>query len=152
MKKRTNKDDAVIGRPSSAFGFDFRERVVTDYAKLHTLIKHCKGLGLKIVLTQGTFDLVHVCGHARYLSEAKNARGDLLVVGVDCDEKVRARKGPDRPVVPERERLGNAHSLRPVDLVVLKPLKSSPLGPSNSLAYDCDRNRRNLFFPGNQGV
>ncbi len=97
-------------------------RIIADYKKLAKFIYHCKGLGLRIVLTQGTFDMVHI-GHARYLEAAKK-HGDLLVVGVDSDEKVKARKGPERPVVPEQERLEILTHLRSVDLVVLKPLKA----------------------------
>lgn len=96
-------------------------RVVSDYKKIKSLIDHCKGLGLKIVLTQGTFDMIHV-GHGRYLKEAKE-HGDLLVVGVDSDKKVKHRKGPERPVVPEGERLEMLTHLRYVDVVFLKELK-----------------------------
>jgi D-glycero-beta-D-manno-heptose 1-phosphate adenylyltransferase len=77
----------------------------------------------KIVLTQGSFDMVHI-GHARYLEKAKSY-GDVLVVGVDSDEKVTARKGPDRPVVPQDERLEMLTYLRPVDFVVLKKLDAA---------------------------
>lgn len=114
-------EKSIVTRKQSAFGFDFQDRIIYDQKPLKTLIEHCKGLGLRIVLTQGTFDLVHI-GHARYLEEAKR-HGDLLVVGVDSDEKVRARKGPDRPVVPEKERLEILTHLRSVDLVVLKQLR-----------------------------
>lgn len=96
-------------------------RVISDYKKIKTLIDHCKGLGLKIVLTQGTFDMIHV-GHGRYLMDAKN-HGDLLVVGVDSDKKVKHRKGPERPVVPQEERLEMLTHLRYVDIVFLKELK-----------------------------
>ena len=41
---------------------------------------------------------------AQGLTRAKKL-GDLLIVGVDSDAKVRARKGPHRPVVPEGERV-----------------------------------------------
>ena len=64
--------------------------------------------------------MVHV-GHARYLENAKK-HGDLLIVGVDEDKKVRHRKGPDRPVVPEDERLEMLTHLRCVDVVFLKQL------------------------------
>ena len=74
--------------------------------------------GQKIVLTQGSFDLVHI-GHGRYLAEAKR-HGDVLFVGVDSDAKVRQRKGPERPVVPEEERLEMLSYLEPVDYVILK--------------------------------
>lgn len=96
------------------------QRIIYDFQKLGKIVEHCKGLGLQIVLTQGTFDMVHV-GHGRYLSEAKK-HGDILIVGVDSDEKVKKRKGPERPVVPHTERLEMLTHLRPVDLVVLKEL------------------------------
>ena len=100
---------------------NFKHRRVPTHESLSKFITHCKGLGLKIVLTQGTFDMVHI-GHARYLEAAKK-HGDLLIVGIDSDEKVRERKGPERPVVPEDERLEMLTHLRSVDLVFLKELK-----------------------------
>jgi rfaE bifunctional protein nucleotidyltransferase chain/domain len=109
---------AHIGRGIFGASSNFNERFVKDDEKLKKLIENCKGLGLRIVLTQGTYDMVHV-GHARYFEMAKR-HGDLLVVGVDSDEKVRARKGPERPVVPESERLEMVTHLRPVDIVYLK--------------------------------
>jgi D-glycero-beta-D-manno-heptose 1-phosphate adenylyltransferase len=97
------------------------DRIFTDHKKIEQLVFHCRGLGLKIVLTQGTYDMVHI-GHGRYLEEAKK-RGDLLIVGVDSDRKVRSRKGPDRPVVPQHERLEMLTHLRTVDVVFLKELE-----------------------------
>lgn len=94
-------------------------KIVTDQKKLQPIIDRYRQQKKKIVLTQGTFDLVHI-GHARYCAEAKNY-GDVLIVGVDSDEKVKARKGPDRPVVPEAERLEMMTYLKSVDVVVLKP-------------------------------
>lgn len=44
----------------------------------------------KIVLTSGTFDLLHV-GHLRYLS-AVNALGDIVIVMLSGDDRVRAQK------------------------------------------------------------
>lgn len=99
----------------------FGGKALTDYKKIKSLIEHCKYLGMKIVLTQGSFDMIHV-GHGRYLKEAKR-HGDLLVVGVDSDEKIKHRKGPERPVVPQDERVEMLTHLRYVDLVFLKELK-----------------------------
>src|SRR3989344_9349888 len=93
---------------------------LTDYHKIKSLIEHCKYLGMRIVLTQGSFDMIHV-GHGRYLREAKK-HGDLLVLGVDSDEKIKHRKGPERPVVPQEERIEMLTHLRYVDLVFLKEL------------------------------
>ena len=100
-------------------GTNMKDRYISDHKKLAELVKHWKKLGLKIVLTSGTWDLFHV-GHAEYLERAKGL-GDLLIVGVDSDEKVRARKGPHRPVVPQTERISILCHLRHVDAVTIKP-------------------------------
>lgn len=105
------------------FGLEsnFKDRFFNDYKKIAHLVGHFRGLGCKIVLTQGSFDMVHI-GHARYLEEAKR-HGDFLIVGVDSDAKIRHRKGPERPVVPQEERLEMLTHLRCVDVVMLKELK-----------------------------
>lgn len=82
------------------------------------IVKQLRREHKKIVLTQGSFDLVHI-GHARYCDKARDY-GDVLIVGVDNDEKVRQRKGPNRPIVPEDERMEMLTHLRSVDFVVLK--------------------------------
>ncbi len=97
---------------------NFKDRFVPDYRRLKEISDHLKGLGLRIVLTQGTYDMVHI-GHARYFEEAKK-HGDILIVGVDSDKKVRMRKGPDRPLVPQEERLEMVTHMRSVDIVTLK--------------------------------
>jgi rfaE bifunctional protein nucleotidyltransferase chain/domain len=94
------------------------ERVVYSLAEVARKVEHLKGLGYRIVLTSGSFDLIHL-GHVKYLQRAKEC-GDFLVVGVDSDEKIRRRKGPDRPMVPEEERLQLLAYQRPVDLAYLK--------------------------------
>jgi rfaE bifunctional protein nucleotidyltransferase chain/domain len=73
--------------------------------------------GLRLVLTNGTFDLLHV-GHVRYL-EAARQLGDLLVVGINSDSSVRGYKGPGRPVVPQDERAEVVAALRCVDYTVI---------------------------------
>jgi rfaE bifunctional protein nucleotidyltransferase chain/domain len=73
--------------------------------------------GLRVVLTNGTFDLLHI-GHVRYL-EAARSFGDLLVVGINSDASVRAYKEPGRPVVPEDERAEIVASLRCVDYITI---------------------------------
>jgi len=97
------------------------ERKINDHGRLKAVVDGLKTLGAKIVLTQGSYDLVHI-GHARYLETAKKY-GDILIVGVDSDKKIQARKGPERPIVPEDERLEMVLQLRPVDIVILKKLK-----------------------------
>ncbi len=75
--------------------------------------------GLRIVATNGCFDLLHV-GHLRYLTEAR-ARGDLLWVGLNGDASVTALKGPTRPVNGEDDRAEILAALRVVDLVTIFP-------------------------------
>ena len=92
--------------------------VVDGFQELKNIVEKEKKSGKKIVLTQGSFDLVHI-GHARYLQKAKE-HGDFLVVGIDADSKIKLRKGPDRPVVPQDERMEMLTHIKHVDLVILK--------------------------------
>lgn len=102
-------------------GSNFSKRFIPDYDELVERVKACRRLGMKIVLTSGAFDIKHI-GHDRYLERGKElAEGGILVVGVDSDEKIRARKGPGRPIVPEAERMEGLCHVRHVDLVTLKP-------------------------------
>jgi D-glycero-beta-D-manno-heptose 1-phosphate adenylyltransferase len=73
--------------------------------------------GLKVVFTNGVFDLLHP-GHVRYLRAARSA-GDALIVAVNSDRSVRANKGPNRPILPEKERAELLAALEPVDAVVI---------------------------------
>lgn len=97
-----------------------KDRVLKDYEEVEAFVNKVRHKGMRIVMTQGTFDMVHI-GHGRYLEAAKK-HGDVLIVGVDNDEKVRYRKGPERPVVPEEERLEMLTYLRSVDVVFCKQL------------------------------
>ena len=95
---------------------------VLRYGEIKKAIQAYRDLDYKIVLTQGTYDMIHV-GHGRYLEEAKK-HGDILIVGVDSDAKVKKRKGKNRPIVPENERVEMLTYLRSVDHVVVKPLET----------------------------
>ncbi len=97
-----------------------RLRHIPDLEQVRERVAALRVLGQSIVLTQGTFDLLHI-DHLSYLHSAK-ATGDVLIVGVDSDEKVRHRKGDSRPIVPEGERLAMLCFQRPVDYVVVKEL------------------------------
>ena len=95
-------------------------RLIRDFNTLDSTVKRLKKKGLKIVLTQGVWDLIHE-GHARYLEAAK-AYGDILVVGLDSDALTRLRKGPNRPIVPEKERIEMLTHLRHVDIVTVRDI------------------------------
>jgi rfaE bifunctional protein nucleotidyltransferase chain/domain len=93
---------------------------VPDYERIGAIVGALRTLGLKVVLTSGSFDILHE-GHSMYL-EAARRFGDFLIVGLDSDEKISARKGPHRPAVPEMERLRMVTHQRGVGLVTLKHL------------------------------
>lgn len=100
----------------------FETRFIPDLEHLKVVTKSLQQFGCKVVLTQGVYDLIHE-GHGRYLELAK-AQGDILIVGVDTDELTRKRKGDNRPVVPEGERLRMLTFLRSVDIVTLRTLSA----------------------------
>jgi D-beta-D-heptose 7-phosphate kinase/D-beta-D-heptose 1-phosphate adenosyltransferase len=101
-------------------------RIILQARDIVPIVKRLRQEKKKIVLTQGSFDLVHI-GHARYCDKAHDY-GDVLIVGVDSDEKVRQRKGPNRPIVPEDERMEMLTHLRSVDYVVLKEAGEEKFG------------------------
>jgi len=72
--------------------------------------------GLRIVFTNGCFDLLH-SGHLSLL-EAASKLGDKLVVGLNSDDSVRRLKGLSRPIRPLQERQKLLEALRVVDMVI----------------------------------
>lgn len=76
--------------------------------------------GKKIVLVGGCFDILHP-GHITFLEKSKKL-GDLLVVLLESDQKVRVLKGANRPVHVQAERAKILQALRCVDFVVMLPL------------------------------
>jgi D-glycero-beta-D-manno-heptose 1-phosphate adenylyltransferase len=97
---------------------NFEDRLIGSLEEMTRTVTHLKGLGYPVVLTSGSFDLIHL-GHVKYLQKAKEF-GRVLVVGVDSDAKIRRRKGEDRPMVPQEERLELLAHQRPVDMIYLK--------------------------------
>jgi rfaE bifunctional protein nucleotidyltransferase chain/domain len=97
---------------------NFEDRLIGSLEEMTRTVTHLKGLGYRIVLTSGSFDLIHL-GHVKYLQKAKEF-GGVLVVGVDSDAKIRRRKGDDRPMVHQSERLELLAHQRPVDMIYLK--------------------------------
>ncbi|MDY6952072.1 MAG: D-glycero-beta-D-manno-heptose 1-phosphate adenylyltransferase [Thermodesulfobacteriota bacterium] len=90
---------------------------VINRRELKERVQAMKRVGKTIVFTNGCFDLLHI-GHVQYLEAAK-AQGDILVVGLNSDSSVRKIKGPNRPVVPEKERAEVLAALACVDVVTI---------------------------------
>lgn len=99
-------------------GANIKERFIPNHKELKEIVDQLKRMGYRIVLTQGVYDLIHE-GHALYLQNARS-HGDILIVGVDSDELTRKRKGPERPIVPQKERVNMLVHLRHVDIVTIR--------------------------------
>lgn len=92
--------------------------MVLSLAKLQRVVRRLRRRGKRIAFTNGCFDLLHA-GHLDYLEKVKS-KADVLVVAVNSDASVRRlKKGPGRPLVPEKERARLVAALKPVDFVVV---------------------------------
>lgn len=67
----------------------------------------------RIGLTSGTYDLLHYL-HFVFLDKCRRLC-DLLIVGIDSDRLVQDTKGPDRPLVPEGQRVAMVNAMQCVD-------------------------------------
>jgi D-beta-D-heptose 7-phosphate kinase / D-beta-D-heptose 1-phosphate adenosyltransferase len=81
-----------------------------------SLIAAVRAMGGTVVATGGCFDLLHA-GHVATLRSAR-ALGDCLVVCLNSDDSVRRLKGPERPLVPQADRVAVLEALGCVDVVV----------------------------------
>ena len=86
-----------------------------DYAVLAKALAPLRSGGLRVVLTNGCFDVLHV-GHVRLLREAR-PHGDIFVVALNSDASARGNKGPDRPYTPLVERAEIIAAIAGVDYV-----------------------------------
>jgi D-beta-D-heptose 7-phosphate kinase/D-beta-D-heptose 1-phosphate adenosyltransferase len=78
----------------------------------------------RIAYVNGVFDLLHE-GHLS-LMELTKSLGEIAVIGILPDERVRAGKGPSRPVQPEVTRLSVVSALKPVDYAFITPVHPQP--------------------------
>jgi D-beta-D-heptose 7-phosphate kinase / D-beta-D-heptose 1-phosphate adenosyltransferase len=92
------------------------DKALADRERLADLGRRYREQGLRVVFTNGCFDILHR-GHVAYLNRAKEL-GDVLVVGVNSDESVRRLKGDGRPVNTLDDRLQVLSALSCVDHVV----------------------------------
>ena len=75
----------------------------------------------KVVLVTGCFDIFH-SGHKAFLKAAKK-QGDVLIVGLELDKRVRKLKGKDRPINSWKKRVKELAALSAVDFVFPLPEK-----------------------------
>lgn len=92
------------------------EKYVSDAFGLAARFAAYRRQGLRVVFTNGCFDILHR-GHIAYLNRAK-ALGDILVVGVNADASVRRLKGPGRPINTLEDRVQVLAALSCIDHIV----------------------------------
>ena len=73
----------------------------------------------KIVFAGGTFDLIHK-GHVAYLENLKRL-GDIVIIAISTDKRVRERKGKKRPINAQSNRLAVINAMRHVDYCLIAP-------------------------------
>lgn len=93
-----------------------KEKILTPHAA-KDLRDQWKSDGDRVVMTNGTFDLLHA-GHVGYL-EWSRQQGDRLLVGLNTDASIRRIKGEKRPLVQESHRATLLAALECVDAVIL---------------------------------
>jgi rfaE bifunctional protein nucleotidyltransferase chain/domain len=91
--------------------------ILTETELLQRVVHDERAAGKTIAFANGVFDVLHV-GHVRYLQDASK-QADILIVGVNSDESVRALKGEGRPVTNERERAELVSAIRGVSYVTI---------------------------------
>jgi rfaE bifunctional protein nucleotidyltransferase chain/domain len=91
-------------------------KIVSQEELIQVTAREKRG-GRRVVFTNGCFDLLHP-GHVRCLAAAR-ALGDVLVVAINSDQSVRGNKGPERPLVNERDRAEVLAALASVDYVTI---------------------------------
>ena len=89
------------------------ENKVLEYENAMAKIRESRERGLRVILAQGIFDIVHM-GHIEYFREARRS-GDLLFVGIENDNSVRMNKGEKRPFNNLADRLELLSELETVD-------------------------------------
>lgn len=93
---------------------------VVSIGQLTEVVNGLKNIGKSIVLAGGCFDILHP-GHVIFLEKAKKA-GDVLMVLLESDEKIKLLKGINRPVHSQKERAQVLSALHYIDYVVLLPV------------------------------
>ncbi|MBC8343031.1 MAG: D-glycero-beta-D-manno-heptose 1-phosphate adenylyltransferase [Bacteroidetes bacterium] len=90
---------------------------IHSWESMSFLRKQWKSSGLKVVFTNGCFDLIHL-GHIDYLSKSADL-GDKLIIAVNSDKSTKKLKGERRPLQDEQSRMMILASFSFVDAVVL---------------------------------
>ncbi len=91
-------------------------KLIQGTVRLKELKDYYRSQGMKIVFTNGCFDILHR-GHTHFLSQCKSL-GDVLVVAVNSDAGIRKLRGANRPINSLADRTQILCSLSCVDHVI----------------------------------
>jgi len=106
---------------------------IKSLAQAKAQVEEWRNQGLKVVFTNGCFDILHL-GHVDYLEKAAGL-GNRLVIALNTDDSVSRFKGPERPIQDQNSRARILSSLQFVDMVVLFD-EDTPLELISSLIPD----------------
>ena len=72
---------------------------------------------MSTIWTNGCFDMLHA-GHVEFLRKCRYLADDVVVF-MNSDESVRGLKGPDRPIIPQNERMSMLLDTKLANFVVM---------------------------------
>lgn len=81
-----------------------------------------------IVFAGGTFDIIHR-GHVDFLKNLRS-RGDIVVIAVSTDGRVKERKGSSRPIHTQKDRALIIDAMRDVDFTTIAPERDNDIPPT----------------------
>jgi rfaE bifunctional protein nucleotidyltransferase chain/domain len=96
---------------------EFIKSKIVDDNNIKDLLAFWRFKGMKLVFTNGCFDIIHR-GHIEYLSKAANF-GDVLIIGLNTDKSVRNIKSKGRPYQDEYSRALILAALHYVNAVIM---------------------------------
>lgn len=105
LVKKAWPDDAVLAKKLKSPG------------EAHAIAERKRSVGLKVVLANGCFDLLHG-GHVSFLENAR-AAGDCLVLAVNSNDSIARLKGKGRPLLDEPSRLQLLAAVDAVDYLTV---------------------------------
>lgn len=97
--------------------------MIISLTELSPIVTSLRGDGKTITVCGGCFDILHI-GHLKFLSSAKKT-GDILMVLLESDQRVKKLKGDQRPIFAQHERAEVLSQLLSVDFVVTLPMMNS---------------------------
>ncbi len=91
---------------------------ILNFQEVHVINRN-KKTDDKVVLVGGCFDVLHK-GHIEFLKRSK-AAGDILVLMLESDQKIKDLKGSNRPINTQEDRATVLANLSMVDYVICLP-------------------------------